>query len=137
MDISVTQVQGRVPVTILRTAGDIDHASYEQLLATTQALFEDGARHLLLDLGQTAYMSSSGLVALQSIARMLSGEGMPNLEHGWSAIHSLGDERDYAGTHPSLKLLNVQPEVERVLAMVELKEHFDFFTDESQAVAAF
>ena len=64
MNISVDHVEGRVPVTILTPHGDLDASSYQDLINQAQELYKSGTRDLILDLSDTPYMSSSGLVAL-------------------------------------------------------------------------
>jgi anti-anti-sigma factor len=136
VEVTVTQAQGRVPVTVLRTQGAIDHASFRGLIDAATEQYQAGARAILLDLGGTGYMSSSGLVALQSIARLLRGQEVLNLEDGWGSIRAIGEQPERSH-HPTLKLLNVQPRVAETLEVVGLKEYFDLFTDEAEAVAAF
>jgi anti-anti-sigma factor len=78
MNITVTQAEGRVPVTILHPHGDLDLSSFQNLIALAETAYNEGARDILLDLSDTPYMSSSGLVALQSIAALTRGEDLPD-----------------------------------------------------------
>jgi anti-anti-sigma factor len=135
MEIIVSQAQGKVPVTILHTQGDIDHASYRMLIDKAAEACSAGARHMLLDLGGTKYMSSSGLVALQSIIRMLRGEGAVDLEAGWQAIRGLSS--GHGQSQESLKLTNVQPPVAKVIDMAGLAEYFPAYPDEQSALDSF
>jgi anti-anti-sigma factor len=136
MNISVDQAQGRVPVAVVGVRGDLDASNYQELIAKAQELYRAGTRHVLLDLSQTAFVSSSGLVALHSIALLLKGGQLPNPEDGWAAIHSVGRGLG-AGTQPYIKLLNPQPKVDRVLEKAGLKELFEIHTDRAAAIDSF
>ena len=136
MNISINQVRGRVPVAILGVQGDLDATNYQELIAKATEVYRAGTRDILVDLGHTSFISSSGLVALHSIAVILKGEQPPNPEEGWSAIHAVG--RGLAsGVQQHIKLLNPQPKVERVLEKAGLKELFEIHTDLAAAIASF
>jgi anti-anti-sigma regulatory factor len=136
MDITVSQIQGSVPVTVLQPHGDLDASNYQDLIANAQQAYDDGARDLLLDLSDTPYMSSSGLVALQSIAAMLRGEKPLEPEAGWGAYHAIHRDRE-GGVQEHLKLLSPQPRVDQVLEMVGFKRFVEVYTDLDAAVASF
>ena len=135
MSITVDQVQGRVPVAVVTMRGALDASNYEALIAQARQLVRAGTRDILLDLSDTTFVSSSGLVALHSIAMLLQGKQPPGAEDGWGAIHAVG--RDLGGAQPHLKLLNPQPKVERVLELAGLKEQFEIYTDRAKAIASF
>lgn len=136
MEITVLQAQGGVPVTVLQTHGDLDAASYEDLIAKALEVYDAGARDILLDLSDTPYMSSSGLVALQTVAAMLRGEEMPDPEAGWGAFRAIHRDRE-SGLQQHFKLLNPQPRVDHVLELVGFKRFLEIHTDLEVAVASF
>jgi anti-anti-sigma factor len=136
MNITVSQQQGRVPVTVVHLEGKLDSASFQSLIGEAKRLFADGARHLILDMTQLAYISSAGIVALHSIAKLFRGESMPDTEAGWNTIRSLEKERG-GGPQQNFKLLNVPPEVRSVLDVVGFATFFEMHTDLAQAVASF
>jgi anti-anti-sigma regulatory factor len=136
MDITVSHIQGNVPVTVLQPHGDLDASNYQDLIANAQQAYDDGARDLLLDLSDTPYMSSSGLVALQSIAAMLRGEKPLEPEAGWGAYHAIHRDRE-GGVQEHLKLLSPQPRVDQVLEMVGFQRFMEVYTDLDAAVASF
>ena len=135
MQITTYQVQGRVPVTVLQPHGDLDAHTYQELIAAAQQEWNGGARKMVLDLGDVHYLSSSGLVAIHTIARLLRGQELPDLEAGWSAIHAI--EREVHEAHPHLKLLSPQPPVDKVLTLTGFGKMFDIHSDLEAAVAAF
>ena len=81
-------------------------------------------------------MSSSGLVALQSIAALLRGEEAPDPEAGWQAFRAIHRDRD-AGFQTHVKLLSPQPRVESILEMVGFNRFLEVFTDLEVAIASF
>jgi anti-anti-sigma factor len=136
MNITVTHHQGRAPVAVLQTHGDLDASNFKTLIAKAKEVYETGAKNILLDMSDTSYMSSSGLAALYSIATLVRGDDMPDLEAGWGVFHSLVRERD-SGVQAHFKLLNPQPEVDHVLELSGLKQFFDVHTDLETAIASF
>jgi anti-anti-sigma factor len=64
MNLTTTQAQGRVPVTVVGIEGELDGSNFQQLINTARDMYKAGARHLLLDMSKMTYMSSAGLVAL-------------------------------------------------------------------------
>ena len=136
MSITVSQAQGRVPVTVLQTHGQIDASNYQDLIAEAQAAHKAGARDILLDLSDTNYTSSSGIVALQSIAALLRGEKPPDPEAGWGAFRAVDRDRD-TGFQKHFKLLSPQPRVDQVLEMVGFKRFLEVFDDLETAIASF
>jgi anti-anti-sigma regulatory factor len=136
MEITVTQEQSRVSVTIISLAGHLDGQSYQSLIQKAREVFEAGSKHLLLDLADLTYISSAGLVSLNTITLMMRGETSPDPEHGWSTLKALDRTRE-AGAHTNLKLLNPRPEITNVLEMVGFLEFFDIYTDRQKAIDSF
>jgi anti-anti-sigma regulatory factor len=136
MNMTVEETQARVPVTILRVHGDVDGSNYRTVIDQARELYQAGARHLLIDLADTPYMSSAGLVALRSIALLYRGQPPPDLENGWRAIRAVAEEGD-SGTQPYVKLLNLQPRITTVLQQTGLMALFEIHTDQAAALASF
>jgi len=136
IDMTVLQEQGRVPVTVLQLHGDLDASNYRDLIAEAKKLCSTGVEDILLDLGDVPYLSSSGLVALHSVAALLRGEAPPDPEAGWGAFRAIDRDRE-SGFQSHLKLLNPQPRVDRVLETVGFKQFFEVHTDLDGAVASF
>ena len=136
MKITVKQAQGRVPITILETHGDLDASSYQDLIAKGQELYATGARDILLDMSDTPFMGSSGLAALHSLALLVRGDELPDLESGWNVFHEIDRDRD-SGLQKHIKLLNPQPQVDRTLEMTGLKQFFEVHADLETAIASF
>ena len=137
MNISVSQKQGSVPVTVIGLDGRLDGQNYQELIAKGQELYNAGARDILLDLTNLSYVSSAGMVAFHNIALMLRGESPPSPEQGWSAYRSMGRSGFAGGGQEHFKLFNPQPEVEHILDMVGFNTIFKIFTDLDEAVNSF
>ncbi len=135
LNITVEQETGDVPVAVMRLEGELDAASYLSVIDRARELQGDGTRHLVLDLSDLAYMGSSGLFAIHSIATLLRGEEPPDPDAGWGAIHAM--DRGGSEKVDNLKLLNPQPQVDRVLERSGLKRFFETYTDRAQAVGSF
>ena len=135
MKYEVLLVTAQTPVTILTTHGDIDGSNYRELIQIVSNLHHSGTRNLLLDLADTPFMSSSGMVALHSIALMLNGEAPPDVEQGWNALHSMAEGPGTVQSH--LKLLDVQPRVNHTLEISGLKPFYETFTNRETALASF
>jgi anti-anti-sigma factor len=136
MNISVSQAQGQVPVTVVKLDGQLDGQTYQELIAKAQELFQAGSRDFLLDLTDLTYISSAGLVALHSVALLARGEEIPDVEGGWSAYRSMGRTTE-AGMQKHVKLLNPRSEVMGVLDMVGFSKVFEIYTDRDEAVNSF
>jgi len=136
MNISVTQVQGKVPVTVVKLEGQLDGQTYQELIIKAREAYSAGWREFLIDMTDLSYISSAGLVALHSVALLARGEELPNPESGWSALKSM-PRTSGAGKQIHVKLLSPRSEVQSVLDMVGFTAVFDIFTDLDEAVKSF
>jgi anti-anti-sigma regulatory factor len=136
MNFTVSQAQGRVPVTILGVQGNVDGSTFQQLIDKGQELYTAGARDIVLDLSAVPYMSSAGLVALHSIAAITRGQQPPDPESGWEAFRAVERDQD-SGLQPHVKLFNPQPRVSKLLTTTGFDRYFEIHTDLAAAVASF
>ncbi len=136
MEITVSTLDGPVPVTVIQPHGDVDASNYAQLVSKVESLQKDGARNFILDLSDVPFMSSAGLVALHSIAIMLRGERPTDAQSGWAALKSIDRARE-AGIQKHVKLLSPQQYVAETFDKAGFTQFFQVFTDVNQAVASF
>ena len=122
-------------VAVMRLEGELDAATYLDVIERGRQLAAEGTRNVVLDLGDLSYMGSSGLFAIHSLATLLRGEEPSDPEAGWGAIHSMADRG--SETAETLKLLNPQPQVDRVLERSGLKRFFETYTDRAAAIGSF
>ena len=71
MDITVSHVQGRVPVTILHIADDIDSSTYETLDQVAEQEIQAGTQYILVDLTGVGFISSAGFRSFTKIFKKL------------------------------------------------------------------
>jgi anti-anti-sigma factor len=134
MDIQVSTVNGRVPVTIMHVNGNIDALSYEQFQAKADELIEGGARYLLIDLSKSPFISSAGLRALHHIFNDLRARDTDNPQSDEEVHRGIS-----AGTYksPNLKLLKLSKESRSAFDLSGFDMFIDSFDDEQAAIASF
>jgi anti-anti-sigma factor len=137
LETTIEQAAARVPVTIIALNGELDASNFNELIETTRQLYEEGVRHLLVDMANLRFMASSGLVALHSMLRLMHGEAPPDPEAGWGALHSLGVDVAGGGTQTEVQICAPQAAVERVLTRTGLSRLFHIHPDRATALATF
>ena len=137
MNVTVLKEQGRVPVTVLRPHGSLDNSSYRDLMTKVREVCAEGIQYILLDLSDTPKLSYSGLMALHNIAAMLRGDQLTEPDSGWDEIYAISEDQS-RGLQSHLKLLNPQPDVDKLLEMERYKQRFlEVHTDLETAIASF
>jgi anti-anti-sigma regulatory factor len=137
MDITITDAQGNVAVKVLQPHGNLDGSTYLDLIAEAEEQYNADARNMIIDLSDTSFVSSSGLVAIHRICLLLRGEEVPDPETpGWEAHRAIKRDVD-GGVQEHLKLLSPQPAVEKVLDMAGFTQFLEIHTDLDAAVASF
>lgn len=136
MQINFSQQEGRVPVTVMHLAGELDASTYTDVIKKVQESYDGGARDLVIDLGNVSYISSAGLMSLHTVALIFAGQSLKPNSSGRPTFRSLDPKRDDAAKE-HVKLLNPQHAVEQVLDTVGLKSFFEIFTDLDSAVKSF
>jgi anti-anti-sigma factor len=131
MQITISQEEGRVPVTVFEVQGDIDVSSYEELQAKADEAHQAGMRNLLLDLTQVKYVGSTGLQAFHHIFNMLR-DVTP--EDDQAMRQGLRDG-SYKSAH--LKLLNPSRDVANVLTISGFDMFLEIHTNRKKAIASF
>ena len=130
MQITVSQKQARVPVTVLRLNGDL--TSEAQLQSEAKKAYEAGVRYILLDLKEVPYMSSAGLRAIHGIFMMLRSDMPAESDQAMKAGISAG-----TFTSPHLKLLNPSKHVHEVLKTAGYDMFLEIHQDYKRALASF
>lgn len=120
---------------VLHVSGSVDGSNYQQLIAQAQELYAKGVRQIVLEISQVEYMSSSGLVALNAVTKLLHGERPPDTENGWAVLKTLDDARAPVGK-AQLALVNPTKRVDRVLDLAGLKMLLPIYPDTESALAA-
>ena len=135
MQIAFSKHNGVVPVSVMKLTGNLDASNYASVIAKAQEAYDEGARHLLIDLSEVPYVSSAGLMSLHSVALIFGGYAMKN-GAGRPAFRSVNAQNEKV-VRQHVKLLNPQSAVEEVLDVVGLKQFLDVHTDLETAVQSF
>ncbi len=134
MQINISHEQGNV--SVLQLVGQLDGQTYKSLITAAQEAMAGGSKNLLLDMSELTFLSSAGLVSLHVTSLVMRGEAMPDLEHGWAALKSVGSSRD-SGVQKHVKLLSPRPEIVNVLDMVGFSTFFEIYDDKQKALESF
>ena len=133
MQINSSIIQGAVPITILCPFGALDASNYQELINKANEAYDAGSRFMVVDLGETPYMSSSGIVALHTIALLLH-EDSPDSRSDWDISRSPEQDRNLKRR---LKLVNPPPRVDQLLEMAGFKRFIEVYSNLDSAIAAF
>lgn len=120
---------------VIHVQGSVDGSNFKRLVTQAEELYTDGARNLVLELSRCEYMSSSGLVALNAIAKLLRGEKPTETENGWALLKTLDDARTMPDKQP-LALASPTTRVDRVLDMAGMKTYLPIYPDVASALQA-
>jgi anti-anti-sigma factor len=132
MEITTTQEQGRVPVTVFHLKGELDAVFAEQLRQQGREAIASGTRYLLLDLAEVPYIASAGLRAFQEFFTLLR-EGSE--DEGDKDIHQ--GLRDGTYKSPNLKLLNPTRHAVEALSTAGFDMFLEIHHNLRDAVASF
>jgi len=130
MDVTVSQAQGRVPVTIFRITGAV--TTNQELEECARTAYAAGTRNILLDLAEVPYMATAGLRALHSIFTLLRADTPEESDATTKAGIAAG-----TFVSPHLKLLNPNAYVREVLKVAGYDMFLEIHSDLDQAVASF
>ena len=135
MQMTVESIPGQASTTILGLIGDLDASNFESVIAKAKELYSSGTRRLFVDMGELNFMSSSGLVALNSIILLMRGENLPDPQAGWAVFHAFDWERD-SSPQSQVKLVNPQPKVLLSLQKTGIDKFFEIYTNRQTALAS-
>jgi ABC-type transporter Mla MlaB component len=118
----------------MHVTGNLDSSTFMAFRERAEELIRDGARFILVDLGNCPYVSTAGFAALHHLFNVLRSQ-YPEA--------NLSDEKMREGvragtfTSPHLKLLNLSREARTAFEMIGFDMYIETFTDMKRAVAAF
>ena len=128
LNIKVSEVQGRVPITILHVDGRINLSNIDVLEQAAQEAYERGARDFLLDLNHVPSLTSSGLRSIHWIYTLVSQP-----QRG----ETLAESASQKTKSPHIKLVTSSPHVLKVLNIAGFDLYIDVHQDINEAIAAF
>jgi anti-anti-sigma factor len=133
MEIKVSTMTGRVPVTVAHVEGNVDVSTADSFQANILSLIEGGARHILLDMEHVPFMSSAGLRALHQIFNKLREVNEDNVTD--EEMKKGISEGAYKSPH--LKLLNLSENSKVAFETAGFDMFIETFTDLQTAINSF
>jgi len=134
MDIQVSTVNGRVPVTVMHVEGNVDSQTYQEFQKKAEELIDGGTRYLLIDLARSPFVSSAGLRSLHHIFNKLRAQDTTSPMSEADVRRGIN-----AGTYksPHLKLANLSKETRTAFELSGFDMFIETFTDMSKALDSF
>lgn len=112
--VQVSQMQGRIPVTVFHIQDRINLGNYKLMEQAAKNAYDGGARDLVIDLEKSESLTSIGVRALVIIHKMFSAEG---------------------GIH--LKLAGAIPPIREMLQIAGITQFIEIYDTVDEAVASF
>ncbi|HEX6033439.1 MAG TPA: STAS domain-containing protein [Anaerolineales bacterium] len=128
LNITTSQIQGEIPVTILHLSGHLHGTTEAELLDRARQAREDGAEHLLLDLSGVEVLTSAGLRAIHNIFNLFT----PQTDRALIKQHG---EEPYKS--PYFKLVCPNPNVYYVLNIAGFLQNILIYNNMDDAVNSF
>jgi anti-anti-sigma factor len=128
LNITASQMQGEMSVTILHLSGHLHGNTEQQLVDRARQAYEDGSTHILLDLSGVEVLTSAGLRAIHSIFNLLTPQG------DLAIIRQHGEE-PYKS--PYFKLVCPNPDVYYILNIAGFLQNILIFNNMEEAVNSF
>ena len=128
LNITTSQVQGDISVTTLHLNGHLHGATEHELLDHARQVYEDGARHLLLDMTELEVLSSAGLRALQTIFKMFTPQ---------ADVEIMKQREGEPYKSPYLKLVCPNPQIYYILSITGFLQNIPLFNNLEDATNSF
>ena len=128
LNITSSQVQGDVTVTILRLSGHLHGSTENQLLDRARQAYEDGFKYLLIDLSDLEILSSAGLRAIHNIFKLFTPQ---------NDVEVIGQHAEEPYKSPYVKLLCPSPEIYYVLNIAGFLQNILIYNNMEDAINSF
>lgn len=116
--ITVEQAQAAAPVTVFRIGGWLDAQSEGELLEQARIAYDNGARHLVINMNDLDTLTSAGMRAIQKVYQMYT----PKDEH-FKVAH--------------VKLCNAPPQIYNVLGITGFLQNIPMYESLEAALDSF
>ena len=128
LEITASQIEGAVPVTILHLSGHLHGNTESQLLDQARQAQANGSKYLLLDLSGVEVLTSAGLRAIHNIFNLFTPQSDVEIirQHG---------EEPYKS--PYFKLVCPNPDVYYVLNIAGFLQNLLIYNNMEEAVKSF
>ena len=128
LKITTSQVQGEGPVTIFHLQGHLHGNTENQLLDRIRQAYEDGARHILLDLSELEVLSSAGLRAIHNIFNIFTPP---------SDVEIIRQHREEPYKSPYVKLVCPNPDIYYILNITGFLQNLLIYNNMEDALNSF
>jgi anti-anti-sigma regulatory factor len=128
LNITASQIQGDVPVTILHLSGHLHGDTEPELVDRARQAREDGSKYLLLDLSEVEVLTSAGLRAIHNIFNLFTPQSDVEV------IHQHGEE-PYKS--PYFKLVCPNPNVYYILNIAGFLQNLLIYNNMEEALNSF
>jgi anti-anti-sigma factor len=128
LNITASQIQGEVSVTILHLSGHLHGNTEQQLVDRARQAYEDGSTHILLDLSGVEVLTSAGLRAIHNIFNLLTPQ---------SDVAIIRQHREEPYKSPYFKLVCPNPEVYYILNITGFLQNILIYNNMDEAVNSF
>ena len=128
LTITTSQIQGDVSVTVFHLTGHLHGTTEKDLVDRARQVYEDGVRHLLLEISGLEVLSSAGLRAIQNIFKLFTppDDVETMREHG---------EEPYKS--PYFKLVCTKPEIYYILNITGFSQNILIYNNLEEASSSF
>ncbi len=128
LNITASQIQGNVLVTILHLSGHLHGNTEPELLDRARQAQEDGSKYLLLDLSDVEVLTSAGLRAIHNIFNLFTPQSDANIirQHGKEPYKS-----------PYFKLVCPNPNLYYILNIAGFLQNIPIYNDMDGAIDSF
>ena len=107
--VQVTQLQGRVPLTVFHLQDRINLENFAELEAVARESYANGMHNAIIDLSRTAALTSIGVRAIIVIHKMLGTDGKRHLKIAGPAPE-IRDMLDISGVTQYVEIYNTVEE---------------------------
>lgn len=132
LDIKSITQNARVPVSIVRLAGDIDSSTYQLFQTHLDEQVAQGARYILLDFREVKRISSAGLRVIHNLFNKLRDLHKDVNDDELRKKMSAGEYKS-----PYVKLTNLAPHIAEVFKLGGFDIYIAIIDDENEAINSF
>jgi len=128
LTIKTEQLQGSTTVVVFHLTGHLHGPTEKELTQKVEEAYEQGTRHVLLNLTELEVLSSAGLRAVQSIFKLLTPP------EDAEAMRTM-DGEPYKS--PFMKLVCPNPQIYYILSITGFLQNIPLFNNMEDASASF
>jgi len=128
LTINTSQIQGDVSVTVFHLEGHLHGPTEQELLDRARQAFEDGSKHLLLDMSELEVLSSAGLRAIQNIFKLYTPQ---------DDVEVMRQHSDEPYKSPYFKIVCAKPEIYYILNITGFLQNIFIYNNLEDASNSF